>query len=311
MNKIFHKNKVKKETKWFWIFISPWIIGFCIFTAVPMLASFCYSFTDWNMFQAGSFVGIKNYKKLFSDDMFLKALYNTFYYALFYMILSTALSLFVAVLLNFPIKGRRAFRTIFYIPTLVPVVVTSLLFFRVLAPDGPVNKALAVFGIPQPKWFLDASWSKPALILMSLWGLGTAFILLLSGLQGVPAELYESARIDGSGIWAEFRYITLPMLSPVIFYNVVMGIINSLQIFTQVYVIGTNALMPGGSTGSGGGPENSLLSIVQLLYIKGFRDYKMGYASAIAWVLFVIILLLTGLVFKSSALWTFYEEERK
>lgn len=311
MSKVFQKNIMKKETKWFWIFISPWIIGFCIFTAIPMLTSFYYSFTDWNMFQTGSFVGIKNYKKLFSDEMFLKALYNTFYYALFYMILSTVLSLFVAVLLNFPIRGRRAFRTIFYIPTLVPVVVSSLLFFRVLAPDGPVNSALAVFGIPQPKWFFSATWSKPALILMSLWGLGTAFILLLSGLQGVPAELYESARMDGAGLWAQFRYITLPMLSPVIFYNVVMGIINSLQIFTQVYVIGTNALMPGGSTGSGGGPENSLLSIVQLLYIKGFRDYKMGYASAIAWVLFVIILLLTGLVFKSSALWTFYEEERK
>lgn len=303
--------KIKKETRWFWFFISPWLIGFCIFTAVPMLASFYYSFTDWNMFQAGSFVGVKNYTKLFSDDMFWKALYNTLFYAVLYMVLSTFLSLFVAVLLNYPLKGRRIFRTIFYIPTLVPVVVTSLLFFRVLAPDGPVNALLNLLGIEGPKWFLSAQWSKPALILMSLWGLGTAFILLLSGLQGIPGELYESARIDGSGPWAEFRYITVPMLSPVIFYNVVMGIINSLQVFTQVYVIGTNALMPGGSTGSGGGPENSLLSIVQLLYIKGFRDYKMGYASAIAWVLLVIILLFTMLVFKSSALWTYYEEERK
>lgn len=305
-----HK-KIKKETKWFWFFISPWVIGFCIFTAVPMLASFYYSFTDWNMFKAGSFVGFKNYARLFSDDMFWKALYNTLFYAVLYMIFSTLLSLLVAVLLNYPLKGRRVFRTIFYIPTLVPVVVTSLLFFRVFAPDGLVNSVLQLFGAEGPKWFFSADWSKPALIIMSLWGLGTAFILLLSGLQGIPGELYESARIDGSGAWAEFRHITVPMLSPVIFYNVVMGIINSLQVFTQVYVIGTNALMPGGSTGSGGGPENSLLSIVQLLYIKGFRDYKMGYASAIAWVLLVIILLFTMMIFKSSALWTYYEEERK
>ncbi len=301
----------RRETLWFWFFVSPWVIGFCIFTAVPMLTSFYYSFTDWNMFQTGSFVGLKNYGKLMSDDMFWKALYNTLYYAIIYMVLSTILSLFVAGLLNYPLRGSRVFRTIFYIPTLVPVVVTSLLFFRVLAPEGPVNSLLGLFGIQGPKWFLSAQWSKPALIMMSLWGLGTAFILLLSGLQGVPAELYESARIDGAGEWTCFRYITVPMLSPVIFYNVVMGIINSLQVFTQVYVIGTNALMPGGSTGSGGGPENSLLSIVQLLYIKGFRDYKMGYASAIAWVLLVIILFFTMLVFKSSALWTYYEEERK
>lgn len=306
------KRKLKRrETLWFWFFVSPWVIGFCVFTAVPMLTSFYYSFTDWNMFQAGDFVGLKNYGKLMSDDMFWKALYNTLYYAIIYMVLSTILSLFVAVLLNYPLKGNRVFRTIFYIPTLVPVVVTSLLFFRVLAPEGPVNSFLGLFGIQGPKWFLSAQWSKPALIVMSLWGLGTAFILLLSGLQGVPAELYESARIDGAGEWTCFRYITVPMLSPVIFYNVVMGIINSLQVFTQVYVIGTNALMPGGSTGSGGGPENSLLSIVQLLYIKGFRDYKMGYASAIAWILLVIILFFTMLVFKSSALWTYYEEERK
>ena len=153
----------------------------------------------------------------------------------------------------------------------------------------------------------------------------TFWILLISGLlnaywviilrtfikTSIPEALFDSARIDGAGEWTCFRYITVPMLSPVIFYNVVMGIINSLQVFTQVYVIGTNALMPGGSTGSGGGPENSLLSIVQLLYIKGFRDYKMGYASAIAWVLLVIILFFTMLVFKSSALWTYYEEERK
>lgn len=305
------RKPVRRETKWFWFFISPWIIGFCLFTAVPMATSFYYSFTNWNLFQAGKFIGFGNYAKLLKDATFWKAMYNTFYYALFYVILSMALSLFVAVLLNGPMGGRRVFRTIFYIPTLVPVVVSSLLFFRVLSPDGPVNSFLKIFGIKGPSWFFSEVWSKPALIVMSLWGLGNAFILLLSGLQGIPQELYEAARIDGSGMWAEFRNITLPMLSPVIFYNVVMGVISSLQVFTQTFVIGTNKLMPGGDTGSGGGPGNSLLSVVQYLYIKGFRDFNMGYASAIAWVLLLVTLLLTALIFKSSALWTFYEEERK
>ncbi|MCI6920990.1 MAG: sugar ABC transporter permease [Lachnospiraceae bacterium] len=302
--------KQKKEAKWFYIFICPWIIGFCVFTAVPMVTSLYYSFTDNSLFAPGKFVGLKNYIKIASDEMFWKALGNTFYYAVFYVLLSTMISIVIAVLLNTNIKGRRVFRTIFYIPTLVPVVVSSLLFFRVLAPEGPLNKLLGIFGITGPKWFFSEQWSKPALIVMSLWGLGTAFILLLSGLQGIPKELYEAAEIDGAGSFKELIYITVPMLSPVIFYNVVMAIINSLQVFTQTYVIGSNPLMPGAG-GNGGGPENSLLSMVQLLYLKGFRDYKMGYASAIAWVLFVIILLLTMLVFKSSALWTFYEEEKK
>ena len=154
------KRRLGRETGWFWFFIGPWIIGFCTFTAIPMLASFYYSFTDWDMFQAGSFVGLDNYKRLFQEDMFYQAVYNTFYYALFYVVLSTLLSLFVAVLLNYPLKGRRIFRTIFYIPTLVPVVVTALLFFRVFAPEGPVNAVLGFLGIEGPTWFFSETWSR-------------------------------------------------------------------------------------------------------------------------------------------------------
>ena len=302
----------RKEEKYFFLFISPWIIGFLAFTVYPMISSILYSFTDWDFFTEANFVGMENYKSLLQDDMFWKALYNTFFYAVIFVPLNMGISLFIACMLKKKIFGSNFFRTVFYIPSLIPVVVTSLLFFQIFAPDGGiVNKLLEKAGIQGPEWFFSPVWSKPTLIIMSLWGLGTGFILLLSGMQGIPDELYESAHLDGANKWKEFCYITFPMLSPIIFYNLIMGMISSLQIFTQVYVVGTNALMPGGVSGSGGGPENSLLSIVQLLYIKAFRDYHMGYASAVAWVLFVIILLMTMLVFKSSALWTYYEGEVK
>lgn len=306
------KSLARKEEKYFYLFIAPWIIGFLVFTIYPMAASLSYSFTDWDFFTEAEFVGINNYRMLMKDETFWKALKNTFFYAVVFVPANMGISLFIACMLRRKIAGSSVFRTIFYIPTLIPAVVTSLLFFKIFAPDdGIVNKFLGTLGIQGPGWFFSSLWAKPALIIMSLWGLGTGFILMLSGMQGIPDELYESAHLDGAGRWSEFIYITFPMLSPIVFYNLVMGIINSLQIFTQVYVIGTNALMPGGVWGSGGGPDNSLLSIVQLLYIRAFRDYHMGYASAIAWVLFVIILSLTMLVFKSSALWTYYEGEMK
>ncbi len=302
----------KREERWFYLLISPWIIGFLLFTAYPMLASAFYSLTSWDFFTEPEFVGLKNYRDLLLDVRFWKALGNTFYYAVIFVPLNMVLSLAIAGLLNKKMYGRKIFRTVFYIPTLIPAVVTSLLFFKIFSPnDGIVNRFLSVLGIKGPDWFFSAEWSKPALIIMSLWGLGTGFILLLSGMQGIPKELYESARLDGAGRWREFVNITFPMLSPVIFYNLIMGIINSLQIFTQVYVVGTNPLMPGGVSGSGGGVDNSLMSIVQLLYIKAFKDYDMGYASAIAWFLFIIILALTMAVFKSSALWIYYEGEVK
>ncbi|MEA5016890.1 MAG: sugar ABC transporter permease [Candidatus Limiplasma sp.] len=302
----------KHEARWFYILVSPWIIGFIVFTAYPLFTSIFYSFTNWNLFEPWKFIGLRNYERLMGDSMFWRAVSNTFYYALIYVPLSMILSLLVAALLSQNIAGKRIFRTIFYIPTLIPVVVTALLFFRILAPEGGlVNQFLRLLGIGGREWFFSPAWSKPALVLMSLWGLGMPFILLLSGMKGIPTELYESARIDGSNRWIEFRHITLPMITPVLFYNLVMGIISSLQIFTQVYVIGLNPLMPGGSTGSGGGPDNSLLSIVQLLYIRGFRDYRMGYASAIAWILFIVTLIFTLLVFRSSTLWVYYEEDRK
>lgn len=300
----------RRESAWFYLMIFPWLFGFFTLTVYPMVASIYYSFTNWNMFQTAKYVGVQNYAKLFSNSTFYTALYNTFYYALLYVPLSMIISLFLAWLLNRNIRGRRIYRTLFYIPTLVPVVVSALIFMWILAPEGILNRLLAMLNIQGPAWFYDAKWSKPGLIIMSLWGLGTGFVLLLSGMQGIPKELYEACYLDGATAWHEFRYITMPMLSPMILYNLVMNIISALQIFTQPYVLGSQNGMPG-RTGLGGGVENSFLSMVQLLYNQAFKQYKMGYASALAWVLFIIILLLTMLVMKSSAAWTYYEGEQR
>jgi len=297
----------KREARWFYLFISPWLIGFLALTVYPMGASILYSFTDWNMFQPWDFIGFANYQKLLTNTTFYKSLYNTFYYALLFVPLSMIISLFLAWLLNRKIRGQRFYRTLFYVPTLVPVVVSALIFMWILAPSGGLmNRVLSVFGIRGPAWFYDAAWSKPGLVIMSLWGLGAGFVLLLSGMQGIPNELYEAGYLDGANAWHEFRYITLPMLSPMILFNLIMNIINALQIFTQPYVLGSQNGMPGRS-GLGGGVDNSFLSMVQLLYNQAFRQYKMGYASALAWVMFIIILILTLLVMKSSEAWTYYE----
>ena len=311
-HKRFHQSKAdRREAYWFYLLISPWLIGFFALTVYPMLESLIYSFTNWNMFQPWKVVGFANYEKLLTNDTFYKSLYNTFYYALLYVPLSMIISLFLAWLLNRNIRGKRFYRTLFYIPTLVPVIVSALIFMWILAPDnGLFNKALLALGIHGPAWFYDAAWSKLGLVIMSLWGLGSGFVLLLSGMQGIPQELYEAGYLDGANAWQEFRHITMPMLSPMILFNLVMNIITALQIFTQPYVLGSQQNMPG-RTGLGGGIENSFLSMVQLLYNQAFKQFKMGYASALAWVMFVIILILTMLVMKSSEAWTYYEGESK
>ncbi len=300
----------KRETAWFYLLISPWLFGFFALTVYPMGASIYYSLTNWNMFQTPKFLGADNYIKLFGNATFYTALYNTFYYALIFVPVSMIISLFLAWLLNRNVRGRQIYRTLFYIPTLVPVVVSALIFMWILAPEGICNQFLALLGIQGPSWFYDATWTKPGLIIMSLWGLGSGFVLLLAGMQGIPQELYEAGYLDGTNAWQEFRHITMPMLSPMILYNLVMNIINALQLFTQPYVLGSQQSMPG-RAGLGGGIDNSFLTIVQLLYNQAFKQFKMGYASAMAWVLFVIILILTLLVMKSSEAWTYYEGESR
>ncbi|WP_019635438.1 carbohydrate ABC transporter permease [Paenibacillus fonticola] len=287
-----------KEGAWFYFFISPWLAGFALLTLGPILFSIYMSFTDWDLFQTPHFIGFDNYQQLLTEDpIFWKSVFNTFYYALIAVPLGMAISLWIAYYLNKKLKGITFFRVLFYLPSVVPVVASSLLFIHLFAPSaGLINKTLQVFGIIGPAWLLDANWVKPALIIMSLWGVGGGIVLLLAGMKGIPAEFYEAAAIDGASSKQAFFRITFPMLTPVIFFNLVTGIIGALQTFAQVFIV------------TEGGPDNASQMIVPYLFQNAFRFYKMGYASSIAWVLFIIILALTLVVFRSSALWVHYEE---
>lgn len=288
------------EALWFYILISPWLIGFLTLTLGPMIYSFYLGFNEWDLFTSPRWVGLANYYRLFTQDpIFGKALINTFYYAGLAVPSGMMAALGIAYLLNKPLRGMRVFRTLYYIPALVPAVATSLIFQRLLAPGVGVNQLLALFGIRGPAWLLDPVWVKPALVLTSLWGVGGGTVLLLAGMQGIPSEFYEAAAIDGANTGQMFFNITLPMLSPVLFFNLITGLIGAFQTFTQVYIM------------TGGGPNNASTMIVPYLFDNAFRFYRMGYASAIAWVLFVLIMMLTLLVLRSSSAWVYYESEVK
>ena len=289
----------RQEAIWFYILASPWILGFLIFTLGPMLYSLFLSFTDWDLFTEPNWVGLQNYVQLITkDNIFRKAVWNTLYFAFISVPLGMVISLGIAYLLNKPLRGISVFRTLVYIPATVPVVASALLFQWLLAPDaGLVNQTLALVGIDGPPWLLSPAWVKPALILMALWGVGSGVTLLLAGMKGIPDAFYEAAAIDGANNRQMFFHITIPMLTPVIFFNLVIGIIAALQVFTQVYIM------------TSGGPNNASLMIVPHLFDNAFRFYKMGYASAMAWILFALIMALTLLVVRSSSAWVFYETE--
>jgi multiple sugar transport system permease protein len=298
-------NQRRKETLWFYLLISPWLVGFVTLTLGAMVVSFVLSLTNWDLFTTPDFVRFDNYVQLFTDDkIFWTAVYNTLFYASISVLAGMLFSLAIGYLLNRPIRGSALYRTLYYIPATVPAVASALLFKWLLAPDaGMINRFLAVFGIDGPAWLLDPLWVKPALILMSLWTVGANITLLMAGMKSVPNEFYEAASIDGASPISQYFRITLPLITPVIFFNLIMSMIGALQIFTQIYI------MTGGGGATMGGPNNASMMIVPYLFNNGFRFYKMGYASAIAWILFVLILLLTLLVFRSSSAWVYYETE--
>ena len=278
------------------IFISPFIIGFLCFILYPTFASFYYSFNDYPIFKPPKWVGIEQYKTLLSKDpLFWRSLYNTFYFTIFSVPLGAIVALSLAFLLNAKVKGLALFRTIFFLPAIVPTVAASILWIWVLNPQwGVLNYFLGLFKIPGPGWLADPVWSKPALILMSTWTVGYDVVLYLAGLQDVPQELYEAAELDGASAWQKTIHIALPMISPVILFTVTMGLIGSFQYFTQAYVM------------TRGGPADSTLFYSLYLFRNAFVFFKMGYASAMAWILFVIILLGTLIVFRSSARLVYY-----
>lgn len=284
-------------------FTSLWIIGLLVFTAYPVFASLFYSFCDYSILKAPVWCGLENYRQLVQDELFWKSLRNTLFYAGLSVPLGTAVSLALAVLLNQEVRGRAFFRTFFYLPSIMPIVASSMLWLWILNGQyGLLNWVLApllgIFGRTPPAWLADPTWAKPGLVLMSLWGTGNAMVIYLAGLQGVPRELYEAAEIDGAGRWQKFRHVTLPMLSPVIYFNVIMSLIGALQVFTQAYIISEAA--NGNGNGSDGNPARSTLFYTIYLFSTAFYDLRMGYASAMAYVLFVLIATLTWLATRIS-----------
>ncbi len=281
------------------LFALPWLIGFLGFTLYPLVMSVYYSFTSYNVVQPPVWTGLDNYRELFfQDPLFWKALYNTLYFTAFSVPLSLAAALFLALLLNQKVPGLALFRTVFFLPSIVPIVASSVLWIWVLNPQsGLVNSLLMQwFGVEGPGWLASPAWSKPSLVVMSLWGVGGAMVIFLAGLADVPQTLYEVAELDGAGVWTRFRHVTLPMLTPTILFNLVMGLIASFQYFTQVYVM----------TGGKGTPLDTTMFYALYMYRSSFYYLRMGYASAMAWMLFVVILAATVGVLVSSKRWVFY-----
>lgn len=288
----------RKELLTGYAFVSPWLFGVVVLMLGPMVVSVIYSLCDYQVLKPARWAGLTNYQRMLTEDpLFWKSLWNTVYYTAFAVPMGMALALLLAVLLNQPLRGMRVFRTIFFLPTLVTGVALGVLWMWLLQPEyGVVNRALGLFGIRGPLWLQSEVWSKPALIFMSLWGVGGSVLIFLAGLQGIPRELYEAAEIDGAGFWRKFTNVTLPLLTPTIFFILVVGIIGSFQVFTQAYVV----------SGGLGGPLDSTLFYVFYLYRKGFEDFQMGYASAMAWVLFVVVFVLTLLQLRLSRRWVHY-----
>jgi multiple sugar transport system permease protein len=291
----------KRETWLFYLCISPWLIGFFIWTAWPMIYSFYLSLTSWDLFTPPQWVGLGNYNDLFTDNPdFWQSLKVTAIYSFVSVPLSLVGALALALLLNSKVRGIAFFRTIFYLPSVLPAIAVAVLWIWVFNPSyGILNILLALVGIEGPKWLGDPNWALPALILMSLWSLGGSMIIFLAGLKGISSTLYEAAELDGANKAQQLFSITIPQLTPTIFFNLVMSIIGSFQVFTQAYAM-TN-----------GGPQKSTLFYMYYLFDMAFIKFRMGYASALAWVLFIIILVFTLLVIRSSTLWVYYESENK
>ena len=302
-----------RETLNGYLFAAPWLIGFVGLTLGPMLVSLALGFLHWDGISMDTiaWVGGGNYIRAFADPDLGIALWNTAYYSFISVPLGLALALALALLLNQPLRGIAIFRTIFYMPAVVGGVATIMMWIWVFNPDyGLLNsllleicRILAWCGWERalqwelPRWIFSDTWSKPSLILMSTWETGASMLIFLAALQNVPEALYEAADLDGAGRWRKFLHVTIPQISPALFFNLVMGVIGSFQVFSQAFLM------------TDGGPNKSTLFYVLYLYNKAFADFEIGYASALAWILFVIILFFSALVFRSGKLWVYYEGE--
>jgi|SwirhisoilCB3_FD_contig_121_379580_length_3641_multi_5_in_0_out_0_3 multiple sugar transport system permease protein len=281
-----------------YLFISPWILGFLAFTLLPFIASLLLSFTDWNIVGTWNWVGLSNYQKLVSgvDDRFSVSLSNTLFYAVVNVPGAQVIALTLAMLLNKKARGISLFRTLFYVPAIATGVGTTYLWVQIFsAHGGLINTVLGWVGIVGPNWLYSLTWSMPAVIIVGLWNVGTSMLIYLAALQGVPQSLYDAASVDGASVFQKFGAVTVPMVTPAMFFNIVLGFIGSFQVFTIVYVL-TN-----------GGPANATLVYSLYLYQVAFKNLRMGYAASLAWILFLIILAITVVQLVTARLWVYYE----
>jgi multiple sugar transport system permease protein len=291
----------RRETITFYLCISPWLLGFLLFVLWPMVASLVLSFTRWDLLSSVKFVGLRNYQKMLGGDpLVAQALKVTAVYTSVYVPIDLVGGLVLALLMNQKLRFVNVFRTIYYLPSVLPAVAFVVLWMWILHPDvGLINTVLAYVGIQGPRWLADPDWALPALLMMSLWGLGRSMVIYLASLKGIPRHLYEAAAIDGAGAWQSFWRITLPMLTPTIFFNLVLSVISTFQTFTSAFVA------------TDGGPLDATLFYVLYIFRQAFQFFNMGYASALAWVLFLVILALTLLIVRSSGRWVYYAGERR
>ena len=287
--------------------MSPWIIGFLVFIVYPMVSSLYFSFTHYDLLSSPIPIGLDNYRFMFTKDPFFwKAVWNTVWIIAIGVPLRIVFAVITATMLTWPRKGIKVYRTIYFLPSMAPPVAAALSFLYVFNPAfGPVNRALSGLGMKNPPtWFYSPGAAKWALVFLGLWGIGDAMIIFLAGLLDVPRQLYEAADIEGASAWDKFRYVTLPMLTPVIFFSLVIGVINGFQYFTQAYTASTAI---GGQRSDLGTPQNSLLFYSVYLYQQGFNYFRMGYASAMAWVLFLITMVCTLVMIRTSRRWVHYQ----
>lgn len=283
-----------------YVFLLPWLIGFFVLTLGPLLASLYFSFTNFDLLTPPQWIGLDNFTEMFTQDRrFRAALIVTFRYVIFSVPLSLAFALLVAMLLNREIRGIGIYRAIYYLPSLLGgSVAIAILWRQIFGKEGVVNQVLALFGIIGPSWISTPQFALNTLIILHIWQFGASMLIFLAGLKQIPQDLYDAAAVDGAGPLSRFFRITLPMLTPVVFFNLIMGIIGAFKAFTSAYVV----------SGGSGGPLDSTLFYTLYLYRKGFTEFEMGYASAMAWVLLIIIAACTALVFRSSRLWVHYED---
>lgn len=291
----------KKEARAGWLFISPWVIGFICLTGGPLLFSLYASFTNYNMTSRMDFIGLENYIRMFKKDpVFWKSLGNTLYYVLLAVPSSCVCAIFLATLLNRKVKGTPIFRMLFYLPTVLSGVAVYQLWIQLLAPkSGLLNSALRLIGIEGPSWLSDPAWTKPSLVMMRVWALGTSMLLYLSSMNSVSRDLYEAVDIDGANFWQKFRKITLPQISPIIFFDIITNMTGAFQVFQEALVMSKNGK---------GDPAGSLLFYNLHIYDEAFTRYNMGYASAMAWFLLVIVMTITLINLVASKYWVHTEE---